>query len=56
MLCPETAIKDPESLVVDSASDPENPYEKALKKLNDPGRSAAAADAKHSAAVKNLAC
>jgi hypothetical protein len=37
MLCPETAIEVPESLVVDFASDPESPYEKALKKLNDPG-------------------
>jgi hypothetical protein len=37
MLCPETAIEVPKSLVVDFASDPESPYEKALKKLNDPG-------------------
>jgi hypothetical protein len=37
MLCPETGIEVPESLVVDFASDPESPYEKALKKLNDPG-------------------
>jgi hypothetical protein len=37
MLCPETGIEVPESLVGDFASDPESPYEKALKKLNDPG-------------------
>jgi hypothetical protein len=36
MLCPEIGIEVPESLVVDFASDPESPYEKALKKLNDP--------------------
>ena len=37
MLCPEIGIEVPESLVIDFASDPESPYEKALKKLNDPG-------------------
>ena len=37
MLCPEIGIEVPESLIVDFASDPESPYEKALKKLNDPG-------------------
>jgi hypothetical protein len=37
MLCPEIEIEVPESLIVDFASDPESPYEKALKKLNDPG-------------------
>lgn len=37
MLCPEIGIEVPESLVVDLASDPEGPYEKALTKLNDPG-------------------
>jgi hypothetical protein len=36
MLCPEIGIKVAGSLVVDFASDPESPYEKALKKLNDP--------------------
>lgn len=35
MLCPEIAIEVPESLVVDFASDPESPYEKVLKKLDD---------------------
>jgi hypothetical protein len=36
MLCSEIGIEAPESLVVDFASDPESPYEKALAKLNDP--------------------
>ena len=35
MLCPEIGIEVPESLVVDFASAPESPYEKALKKLNE---------------------
>lgn len=38
MLCPDIGVEVPESLVVDFASDPESGYEKALAKLNHPGR------------------
>lgn len=36
MLCTDIRIDAPEVLIKDFASDPESPYEKVLKKLNDP--------------------